>query len=80
MECGLDKRGREREKFPTSRSLCLRRISLAAGASYVELLKGEREGGREEVGHRALFPLVHQPPRSSVWHTVATKKEKLGRL
>lgn len=33
-----------------------------------------REGRREEVGHRALFPLVHQPllPLSSS-HTVSTK-------
>lgn len=36
MECRLDKGGREREKFPTSGSLCLRRISLLAEGGSVE--------------------------------------------
>lgn len=45
MECRLDKGGREREKFPTSGSLCLRRISLPGGRrAALRIVEGrERE-------------------------------------
>lgn len=42
MECRLDKGEREREKFPTSASLCLSRISLLAMLRIVER-GGERK-------------------------------------
>lgn len=67
MECRLDKGGREREKFPTSGSLCLRRISLLAVLRIVE--RREKERGRRPpsfISSRspALFPRTPSPRRT----------------
>lgn len=66
MECRLDKGGREREKFPTSGSLCLRRISLLAVLRIVERREKER-GSRPPsfISSRSpatLFPRTPSPP------------------
>lgn len=64
----MDKGGREREKFPTSGSLCLRRISLLAVLRIVERREKER-GSRPPsfISSRSpatLFPRTPSPRRT----------------
>lgn len=64
----MDKGGREREKFPTSGSLCLRRISLLAVLRIVERREKER-GSRPPsfISSRSpatLFPRTPFPRRT----------------